>query len=42
MESAASILVIILHGSGLVSRVITPLIADKVGPHNVLVPVILA
>lgn len=39
--SAASLLVVILNGSGLIFRVIPPLIADKVGPLNVLVPVAL-
>lgn len=40
--SASSVLVIILNGSGLIFRVIPPLIADKIGPLNVLVPVTLA
>ncbi|KAI0475210.1 MFS general substrate transporter [Xylariaceae sp. FL0804] len=40
--SSASLLVIILNGAGMPFRVIPPLIADRVGPINVLLPVALA
>ncbi|CAJ2508971.1 Uu.00g139970.m01.CDS01 [Anthostomella pinea] len=39
--STASILVIILNGAGLPFRVLPPLVADRVGPINVLLPVAL-
>ncbi|ORY62111.1 major facilitator superfamily domain-containing protein [Pseudomassariella vexata] len=37
--SSASILIILINGAGLPFRVIPPLISDKVGPLNVMVPV---
>ncbi|KAI1344478.1 MFS general substrate transporter [Xylariaceae sp. FL0016] len=37
--SSAAILVIILNGAGLPFRVLPPLIADRIGPINVLLPV---
>ncbi|KAI1478908.1 MFS general substrate transporter [Daldinia eschscholtzii] len=40
--SAASIMVILINGAGIIFRVIPPLIADRVGPINVMVPVTLA
>ncbi|KAK6845481.1 hypothetical protein PG995_015591 [Apiospora arundinis] len=37
--SKASILVIILNGAGMPFRVLPPLLADRIGPINVLIPV---
>lgn len=37
--STASTLIIILNGAGLPFRVIPPLVADRIGPINVLIPV---
>ena len=37
--STASTLIIILNGAGLPFRVIPPLVADRIGPINVLLPV---
>ncbi|KAI1385463.1 MFS general substrate transporter [Hypoxylon trugodes] len=40
--SAASIMVILINGAGIVFRVIPPIIADRIGPINVMFPVTLA
>ncbi|KAI2775241.1 MFS general substrate transporter [Daldinia loculata] len=40
--STASIMVILINGAGIIFRVIPPIIADRVGPINVMVPVTLA
>ncbi|KAI0179888.1 MFS general substrate transporter [Hypoxylon sp. FL1284] len=40
--SSASILVILINGAGIVFRVIPPIIADRVGPINVITPVAFA
>ncbi|KAI1398987.1 MFS general substrate transporter [Hypoxylon fuscum] len=37
--STASIMVILINGAGIVFRVIPPIIADRVGPINVITPV---
>ncbi|KAH9993268.1 MFS general substrate transporter [Xylariaceae sp. FL0662B] len=38
--SSASIMVILINGAGMPFRVLPPLLADRIGPFNVLVPVI--
>ncbi|KAF2718278.1 MFS general substrate transporter [Polychaeton citri CBS 116435] len=38
--SSASILLIILNGVGIIARLIPPLFADRIGPLNVLIPVL--
>lgn len=35
-------MVILINGAGIIFRVIPPIIADRVGPINVMVPVTLA
>ncbi|KAI1453893.1 MFS general substrate transporter [Annulohypoxylon moriforme] len=40
--SAASIMVILINGAGIVFRVIPPIIADRIGPINVMFPVTFA
>ncbi|OTB02075.1 hypothetical protein M426DRAFT_323019 [Hypoxylon sp. CI-4A] len=40
--STASIMVILINGAGIIFRIIPPLIADRVGPINVMFPVTLA
>ncbi|KAI1370549.1 MFS general substrate transporter [Hypoxylon crocopeplum] len=40
--SSASIMVILINGAGILFRVIPPIIADRVGPINVMFPVTLA
>ncbi|KAI1759524.1 MFS general substrate transporter [Hypoxylon sp. FL1150] len=39
--SSASIMVILINGAGIIFRVIPPLIADRIGPINVITPVTL-
>ncbi|KAI2616870.1 MFS general substrate transporter [Hypoxylon sp. NC1633] len=39
--SSAAIMVILINGSGIIFRVIPPLFADRIGPVNVMCPVIL-
>ncbi|KAI2603532.1 MFS general substrate transporter [Hypoxylon fragiforme] len=40
--SSASIMVILINGAGIIFRVIPPIIADRIGPVNVMFPVTLA
>ncbi|KAI4861048.1 MFS general substrate transporter [Hypoxylon rubiginosum] len=40
--SSASIMVILINGAGIIFRVIPPIIADRIGPINVITPVALA
>ncbi|KAL7619872.1 hypothetical protein AAE478_010418 [Parahypoxylon ruwenzoriense] len=37
--SSASIMVILINGAGIIFRIIPPLIADRIGPINVITPV---
>ncbi|OTA66128.1 MFS general substrate transporter [Hypoxylon sp. EC38] len=40
--STASIMVILINGAGMIFRIIPPIIADRIGPINVMFPVTLA
>lgn len=40
--SAASIMVILINGAGILFRIIPPIIADRIGPINVMFPVTFA